>query len=229
MALGAAFCLSLVTPFTAKAVNKSKALQEALKANYDLARTGIDQVRITKPGTVLVIRKNGVYANPSIDFGTLTTKVVDGKVQQPKGFGAAFFSNQKDRTLKAGTTVYVEHIGVRRNEVRFLIITCDTSEVNVKGNTRNIRYKATVAFKFPQGFLDNADAGAVEKAIGSVLLPQDEVQAAQTKTVELGQTPKQVRSALGAPSKIIKLGPKEIFVYKDMKVVFMNGKVSDVE
>lgn len=41
--------------------------------------------------------------------------------------------------------------------------------------------------------------------------------------------PTQVKSALSAPGKIIELGPKQVFVYKDIKFVFMNGKVSDME
>jgi hypothetical protein len=48
-------------------------------------------------------------------------------------------------------------------------------------------------------------------------------------TVELGQTPDQVKAALGAPDKVIKLGAKEVYVYKDIKVVFVDGKVSDVQ
>jgi hypothetical protein len=48
-------------------------------------------------------------------------------------------------------------------------------------------------------------------------------------TVALGQTPDQVKSALGAPKNIIDLGTKKIYVYQDMKVTFKAGKVSDVQ
>jgi hypothetical protein len=53
--------------------------------------------------------------------------------------------------------------------------------------------------------------------------------AAPTATVELGQTPDQVKSALGAPTRIANLGPKVIYYYNGMKVTFKEGKVSDVE
>jgi hypothetical protein len=227
--VGIVFCLCTAAASIATADNRSKQLEEALKGKYELSKTGIDRIRITKIGTVLVLQKDGVYANPSIDLGNLTTKVIDGNVQEPKGFGAAFFSNQNDRSLKKGTTVYVTRIAVMKKEVRFDLITCDTFEVNVHGNTRNVRFAATVAFEFPESFLEGADANAVKKAVDAVLIPQSEAQAASTKTVELGQTPDQVESALGAPDKIVKLGAKEIYVYKDMKVVFTEGKVSDVQ
>jgi hypothetical protein len=47
--------------------------------------------------------------------------------------------------------------------------------------------------------------------------------------VELGQTPDQVKAALGAPTRIANLGPKVIYYYNGMKVTFKAGKVSDVE
>jgi hemerythrin-like metal-binding protein len=48
-------------------------------------------------------------------------------------------------------------------------------------------------------------------------------------TIELGQTKDQVTTALGQPVKIVKLGAKEIFYYKDLKVTFTAGKISNVE
>ncbi len=47
--------------------------------------------------------------------------------------------------------------------------------------------------------------------------------------IEKGQTPDQVKAAIGVPDKIISLGAKQIYVYKDIKVTFINGKVSDVQ
>jgi len=38
-----------------------------------------------------------------------------------------------------------------------------------------------------------------------------------------------VTAAFGQPMKAVKLGVKEIFYYRDMKVIFTNGKVSNVE
>jgi hypothetical protein len=65
---------------------------------------------------------------------------------------------------------------------------------------------------------------------------QDQPQAAQApaaqpepQTIQLGQTTDQVQAALGKPDKDVKLGVKEIYIYKDMKVTFKDGKVSDVQ
>jgi hypothetical protein len=51
----------------------------------------------------------------------------------------------------------------------------------------------------------------------------------EPQQIEKGQTPDQVKNAIGQPDKIINLGTKQIYVYKDIKVTFLNGKVSDVQ
>lgn len=48
-------------------------------------------------------------------------------------------------------------------------------------------------------------------------------------TIEIGQTPDQVTAIMGQPQKMAKLAGKEIYFYKNLKITFKNGKVSDVE
>ena len=48
-------------------------------------------------------------------------------------------------------------------------------------------------------------------------------------TVALGQSMDEVKAILGKPMKTADLGPKTIYYYDGMKVVFKGGKVSDVE
>jgi hypothetical protein len=48
-------------------------------------------------------------------------------------------------------------------------------------------------------------------------------------SVELGQTPDQVKAAMGAPTSVANLGSKVIYNYNGMKVIFKDGKVSDVQ
>jgi hypothetical protein len=39
----------------------------------------------------------------------------------------------------------------------------------------------------------------------------------------------EVKGLLGEPTKVVNLGVKQIYIYKDMKVVFLRGKVADVQ
>ena len=58
---------------------------------------------------------------------------------------------------------------------------------------------------------------------------QQQAPPPEPQQIEKGQTPDQVKAAIGVPDKIVNLGTKQIYVYKDIKVTFINGKVSDVQ
>ena len=59
--------------------------------------------------------------------------------------------------------------------------------------------------------------------------PEQQAPPPQPPTIQLGQTVDQVQAVLGQPDKIVNLGAKLIYVYKDLKVIFMNGKVADAQ
>jgi hypothetical protein len=59
--------------------------------------------------------------------------------------------------------------------------------------------------------------------------PPPDAPPAQPKTISLGQTKDEVTAILGQPVKKATLGPKEIYYYSDMKVILVNGKVTDVQ
>ena len=48
-------------------------------------------------------------------------------------------------------------------------------------------------------------------------------------TVQLGDSREAVVATLGAPQKVMDLGPKTLYVYPDLKITFVDGKVSDVQ
>jgi hypothetical protein len=58
---------------------------------------------------------------------------------------------------------------------------------------------------------------------------QQQAPPPEPQQIGKGQTPDQVKAALGQPDKIVNLGTKQIWVYKDLKVTFVNGQVSDVQ
>jgi hypothetical protein len=75
---------------------------------------------------------------------------------------------------------------------------------------------------------------AAEAAPPPVEAPPPAIEApppppAEAPTVSLGQTPDEVVAALGQPAKKAKIGTKEIYFYKDLKVTFLNGKVKDIQ
>jgi hypothetical protein len=66
-----------------------------------------------------------------------------------------------------------------------------------------------------------ADAAPVAAAPAAV--------PAATVSIAPGQSPDQVKAALGEPTRVVNLGAKTMFFYKDMKITFNNGKVTNIE
>lgn len=173
------------------------------------------------------------------------------------GFGMKKFGKEQTTHLfQVGDKVYPSKIDVNvaSDKVSMLIIACDTCN-KTDPPTYN---KAQVVFQFPKGSLAKAGAGEVEDTIGQLLSISDDAQQggggdqggqqqqggdqgqqqggnqqpqpqAEPQSIEKGMTTDQVEAAMGKPEKIVNLGPKKIYVYKDLKVTFLNGKVFDVQ
>ena len=58
---------------------------------------------------------------------------------------------------------------------------------------------------------------------------QQAIDPASVPTLTLGLSIDEVKSIQGDPEKIVDLGTKKIYVYKDLKITFQDGKVSDIQ
>jgi hypothetical protein len=77
-----------------------------------------------------------------------------------------------------------------------------------------------------------APAPVAEAALAPIAPPPPPPDAPQAppKELKMGQTKDEVIANFGQPEKVVKLGTKEIYYYKDLgKVTFVNGKVTDVQ
>jgi hypothetical protein len=81
----------------------------------------------------------------------------------------------------------------------------------------------------PQGGQQVALAEPPPAAQAPISPPPPPDPAAAPVSIQVGQTKDQVVAILGKPDKIIKVGTKEIYQYKDIKVTFVNGKVTDAQ
>ncbi len=75
---------------------------------------------------------------------------------------------------------------------------------------------------------ESQEADQAEKEAGETPAPIAPP-AAEPATISIGQTIDQVKASLGNPKNIVDLGAKKIYVYKDMKITFKDGKVTDVQ
>lgn len=222
--------VGMVYPCEIAAQAWKDSLETALESSYPLTkRASLAPDRITRQGVVLAIRMDGITADLSSDLRYSVTKVRDGQVGEEGGAVTALFSKTKSRIFKTGERVYLTDIRIGDRDVMLLLLSVDVFDVTNKGTTKQTRYKAALKFEFPEGYLATAAVPDVKEAIEAVVATEADVAAAGTKTIALGQTRAEVEDILGKPERIVDLGVKVIYVYKDMKVTFVDGKVTDVQ
>jgi hypothetical protein len=84
----------------------------------------------------------------------------------------------------------------------------------------------------PQAAAAPPPAAAPDPALAPIAPPPPppDAPAAPPKELKMGQSKDEVVANFGQPEKVVKLGTKEIYYYKDLgKVTFVNGKVTDVQ
>ena len=222
----------ILAPAAAFCAPNSKALREALVADYPLTRVGMtgmaqfDYTRITQPGAILAVRLPGIYADVANTQNVIVnTNYANGQLSQATGFTAAFGGNTgHSKTLAPNEKVYVTQITVKRDAVLMELLTVD---VTTLADGQGTRYRAELNVRLPG--LDNMTPDDVKKTIDTVITDPATASAVESKTIKIGMSPDDVKKTLGNPDKIVDLGPKQVYVYKDMKVVFLNGQVSDVQ
>jgi hypothetical protein len=111
-----------------------------------------------------------------------------------------------------------------KNSVLMELLTVDMTTL---GDGKGTRYRAELNVKLPG--LDDMTPDDVKKTIDTVITDPATASAAESKTVKLEMSPDEVKKALGNPDKIVDLGQKQIYIYKDMKITFIDAKVTDAQ
>ena len=180
----------------------------------------------------------------SMGFGTtFATNLALGQLQP-----GANCSNVPQRKFVAGEKFWVVGFAVKDDGV-IIVVYSDPYQ--------DVRYYGQLKFPFQKHSIPPADEEW--KNIAEVLTVQPDDKAAENaaptqgappqqamvpipppppppdapppepKTLKLGQPKDQVVAIFGQPTKVVKLGAKEIDYYPDMKVTFVNNKVTDVQ
>jgi hypothetical protein len=230
-------------------------LEQKLEAQYALTKPTADKSDIVTAGAVLILQKDrlimyststqvppqNTYQNGRLSEGAF------GAHEKVQSFGNLIGHptphNVQTRQFVTGEKFWVTKIEVQPDGVVFTLFSDPIQDV---------RYYSTLKFIYPKGSTpdpdqmlstvaevfkvqqdDSAkadDSGNQQQgaAAGDANQQQPAAQAAPA-TVQIGQTPDDVIGILGQPEKIVNLGAKQIYVYKDLKVTFMNGKVTDAQ
>lgn len=215
--------------------NWKNKLQQELRDAFGITDQGrLDRNQVTRAGSVYVVQQSGITAERVNLDRVYRTFVTNGILRQAGGgaklLGEIFNNESREasRTFNKGDRVYVVGIAIEDNKNLVLnLLSLDVSSVTVNGTTSQTRYKAGLEFEFAKGFLPLTDVQTLKTLIDPFL--KSEADASAPRSLELGQTIEQVEAILGKPETIVKLGEKVIYAYKAMKVIFINGKVADVQ
>jgi hypothetical protein len=225
------------------------AIRQQLNAQFRLTTTTADMTDIVTAGDVVTIHKRNLVMFSGTAVPATNNYKMGGIGQ---GFGTNMIMinpNTVQRVFVPGEKCWVTGISVQKDGVTFSLFSDPYN---------SIRYYGTLKVLFPDkkvvppvdSFMQTiaevltvdrqneqpepAQPGRIRPAIGDVvqvpdIAPPPPPADTPPPSIDLGQTKDEVTAAFGQPAKIVRLGVKEIFFYKDMKVTFTDGKVSNVE
>jgi hypothetical protein len=233
---------------SARAQDSREAVQQRLTSIYKLTHTTGDETDILSAGTILVLKKDNLIMVPLANPTALPNTFKEGKISQNKllnGFDH-IPGVPKPRKFVATEKMWVTEIEVKNDAVVFDLLS-DPFE--------DVRYKGLLRFPFAKGTVPQMDL--MEQTIAEVFdretlggkqlpppspsgsikappplpppPPPSDAAPAATQKIAVGQRPDQVTAILGQPQRIVNAGAKQIYIYPNMKVIFVGNKVSDVQ
>ena len=223
LGVGAALCMSPLASATTPAEAK-----KAITEKFVVTKRSVLTAKVSQPGTIAVIQRPGLSADPGSKSFMKPVVIKEG-VAVTAG-GGDVLGPSGGKAMEPGARVYIYSVDVNASSVTIIYATVDTMETTQRGSTNYENYKGSIVFKYDGG-LAAIEASKVLADLELWLKTEAEsaTSVSAAKTIALGQTPEEVEAILGVPDKKVDLGPKKIFYYKDMKVTFTDGKVSDVE
>jgi hypothetical protein len=234
------------------------AIKQAIEGQYALAQPTNDHKDLTAPGAVIDLIKddldltttalvvNDADGNPI--YATEPTSTYKNGRFQRGGFSK--FMAGPDHNLVAGEKCWLINVEVRDDGV---ILEFLSDPIN------GARFRGFVKYPFPKGRIPPADvvlqqiaetikaepiqkeSAAPPPAVAAPVntpspmapipppAPPVDAPALAPKSISLGQSKAQVASTFGPPTRMVTLPTKEIDFYQDMKVIFVKGKVVDVQ
>lgn len=236
-----------LAPTLSAAADKAVAgvFEQQLRSQYTLAKAS-HGANVASAGTIVVIQQEGLNAAPP--HAVWYTNIFKDGLRQRRGMREAMFQNAGTlRTIEVGDKFYVSKIDVKDNSLTFFLI------------SQQANGKAAVLFEFAKGYQTSVAFSDIQQAIDKVFTVEGQNENAQQPAevaaqpaapaaptaavtppappappadpvkIELGLTTDQVVAAMGQPEKMVNLREKQIYLYKDLKITFINGKVSDVQ
>jgi hypothetical protein len=254
LCLMVAVILAGVVPQVHGQANKAE-IENKLKAKFVETRFTGDRTDILKAGSVLVFQKKALVMFSIDNPIPPTSNYQNGKLTM--GFGTSMEAIKTgddrvpQRTFVESEKFWLSDIDVEENAVFLTVISDPYNDVRYYTKLKFpfnkkappsaddvVRTVSEVIAVDGGGDQQAAQAPAPaavpapsQTALAPIAPPPPPVDAppAQPKTIALGQTTDMVEAIMGQPDKKVNLATKTLYIYKDLKVTFIKGKVTDVQ
>jgi hypothetical protein len=232
-------------------------IQQQLVELYQTTKATADGSDIVAAGSVLVLQKDHLLMDPIEQAIPMPNVYKNGAITGLSGAAGLIKAMTNLKKFNPfGHDQIVDSVTEGANATRefvaqekFWVTKIETKPDGVTFSLlsdpiKDKRYHATLQFPFAKGAAPTVDdaAGLVAEVLkidagdnaqgqksAANPTPQRAAPAAPApKTVTLGQSRDQVIAALGVPAKVMQVGAKEIDVYSDVKVTFLQNQVVDV-
>jgi hypothetical protein len=181
------------------------------------------------PSVILVTQQRGISIKFPMEDGGYTsapvTTVEGGKIAGASSGRFLGMTAAETRPLRLGELVYLTDLNVDEGCIRLDLRTVEAETWAF----RKAMLVGSLSFPMEPQAITNLSPDAFLAMARPFLLTEEEAAKLPPPTVSLGQTPDEVTAILGQPKRVVNLGGKEIYAYADMKIIFVNGKVSDVQ
>lgn len=248
----AATAATLNAQNTPSSASASPSVQEQLEAQYPLAKmTAKGGCTVTNPETSLALQKAGPAALPQKGSNTMcASHYRNGSFTKP-GFKCNYYLNVTKQSLvnlEKGDKVFPTKLEVDKDDVKVSFGYCSGDPGQA------VVYTGQVILEFPKDSLKTASVTQIEDKIAEVFGADSGDQQAQNGgqdnqeaqgnqdsqpqnsqsacNPEVGQTIDQVMAACGQPANQSKgANGKLLYFYNQpkVKIIFISGKISDIE
>jgi hypothetical protein len=245
--------LLIVSSVCAHAQDKDwrSAIQNPLESQYPLTKASADKSTIVTAGAILVLKKDNLVLYTTAFHTPPANTYKDGRITQGLLGRLGKTDATTSRTFVRGEKFWATQIEVRDDGVVFQFLSDPFDDVRYTGTLKFPFVKGSpppadqIATTVAQVLKVDDSAGAAPPVRNTPApAPVQSVQSlppipppptpppdpvVETKSLEAGQTKDQVMAILGKPDKTFKVGTREIYQYKDVKVTFVNGKMTDAQ
>lgn len=244
-------------PLFAQTLDAVGAIRAAVLSRYHTTQATADYSDIVTAGDVVTLLKSGLVMYQTTDAMARTGNVSyhDGKLNEGGMTKFMKFGNSSSpnpsRTFVSGEKCWLLDVNMRPDGLYLTFMSDPISDIRYMGSIKfpidkkqpmpppdvmMARVAEVISAAPLEGGGQRGPSAPAPPAplppppppIAPPPPPPDEP-AAPPPTISLGQTKPQVVASFGQPTRVVKLGTKEIDYFKDMKVTFVAGKVTNVE